>query len=96
MTSKPPVPLIDGVAIGPPPETLPADTRKLLASIMGLSVALIDGLWNELQHEVWRTPAGETRATDEEIAQYTEHGAPFSIGLLVTYDWRTYLNCAPT
>lgn len=82
MTSKPPVLLVDGVAIGPPPASMPADTRKLLASVLDVSIPTIDSLWNELQYEVWKTPAGETRATNEEVAQYTMHGATFLIGVL--------------
>ena len=80
MTSKPLVPLVNGIAHGPPPASLPTDIRKLLASILCISIPVVDFLWSELQEEVWRTPAGETSATDAEIAQYTKHGSSFSIG----------------
>lgn len=84
MTSKPPIPLVDGVALGPPPMTLPTDTRRLLSSILSVTVPAVDCLWKELQLEVWRIPEGETRATDAEIAEYTKHGSSFLIGMDVS------------
>lgn len=82
MTSKPPVPLLDGVAYGPPPTILPPDIRKLLSSILNVPIIIVDCLWNELQQDVWETPVGEARATDAEIAKFTIHGSSFLIGLL--------------